>query len=429
MSIKLNTMRWVDRWVGIPLCAIATPWVLLLDQLRRTRSSRIQTPQRVLFIELSEMGSAIIADPALRDAQRRGAELYFLIFKSNQISLTLAKTVPAFHVLTIDHSNAFAFIKDVFAILYKIRRIKIDTAIDLEVYSRFSALLTGLCGATRRVGFYKFTYEGLWRGEMLTHKVLYNAHQHMAKNFLGLVYAAFSDHQETPFSKVRINDLAAKMTRVPANKRELDRVLLTIQTLAHAAALDFSLGRDKIILLNVNASDLLPQRRWAPERFSVLAEEIVLRWPDCLILLTGSEQEHAYVERVRHASRAKKLLNFAGMVEFSELIALYSLAHVMVTNDSGPSHFSSLTPLKTVVLFGPETPTLYGSLGDSIAIHAGLSCSPCVSAANHRNTSCRDNQCMQAISVNDVMEKIEVHMRALEGLLNSTVAAVKAEIS
>ncbi len=194
-------------------------------------------------------------------------------------------------------------------------------------------------------------------------------------------------------------------------------------------ALDFSYSRDRIILLNVNASDLLPQRRWAPERFSALAECIELRWPNSLILLTGSDQEHAYVEHVRRASRAKKLLNFAGMVQFSELIALYSLAHVMVTNDSGPSHFSSLTPLKTVVLFGPETPTLYGSLGDSIAIHAGLACSPCVSAANHRNTSCRNNQCMQAISVNDVMDKIEHHMSALDGMADVTVTQTKTEVS
>jgi ADP-heptose:LPS heptosyltransferase len=48
----------------------------------------------------------------------------------------------------------------------------------------------------------------------------------------------------------------------------------------------------------------------------------------------------------------------------------------MVTNDSGPGHFSAVTPLRTVVLFGPETPALYGSVGNSIAITANLACSP-----------------------------------------------------
>ena len=66
-----------------------------------------------------------------------------------------------------------------------------------------------------------------------------------------------------------------------------------------------------------------------------------------------------------------------------------------------------MTPLATIVLFGPETPALYGSLGKSIPIFAGLACSPCVSAANHRKTPCLDNVCMQAIQVPQVMGAME----------------------
>ena len=46
---------------------------------------------------------------------------------------------------------------------------KIDTVIDLELFSRFTALLSALCGAGNRVGFYKFHHEGLYCGEFLTH--------------------------------------------------------------------------------------------------------------------------------------------------------------------------------------------------------------------------------------------------------------------
>jgi ADP-heptose:LPS heptosyltransferase len=84
----------------------------------------------------------------------------------------------------------------------------------------------------------------------------------------------------------------------------------------------------------------------------------------------------------------------------------------MLTNDSGPSHFSSVTGLHTVVLFGPETPALYGSLGKSIPITAQLACSPCVSAANHRKTPCSDNACMRAITVEQVLQKMIVQFTA-----------------
>jgi ADP-heptose:LPS heptosyltransferase len=56
---------------------------------------------------------------------------------------------------------------------------------------------------------------------------------------------------------------------------------------------------------------------------------------------------------------------------------------MMLTNDSGPAHFAALAQLKTWVLFGPETPTLYGALDPNAEfIYKGLACSPCVSAAN-----------------------------------------------
>ena len=106
-------------------------------------------------------------------------------------------------------------------------------------------------------------------------------------------------------------------------------------------------------------------------------------------------------------AKSNNVINFAGHVKFTELPALYQLADLMVTNDSGPGHFSSVTPLATIVLFGPETPALYGSLGKSIPIFAGLACSPCVSAANHRKTPCLDNVCMQAIQVPQVLGAME----------------------
>ena len=101
------------------------------------------------------------------------------------------------------------------------------------------------------------------------------------------------------------------------------------------------------------------------------------------------------------------VINFAGHVHFEELPALYHVSDVMVTNDSGPGHFSAVTPLPTVVLYGPETPALYGSLGKSIPIYAQLACSPCVSAANHRKTPCIDNQCLQVIQVSEVLKAMQ----------------------
>lgn len=82
---------------------------------------------------------------------------------------------------------------------------------------------------------------------------------------------------------------------------------------------------------------------------------------------------------------------------------LYMRSELLVTNDSGPAHFASLTPIHVVTLFGPETPALFGARSaNTTALWAGLACSPCVNAYNNRQSPCRDNLCMQAISVDQV---------------------------
>lgn len=409
MTIRVDTMRRIDHLAGVPLCAILTPLILFSDFVSRIFMGASLKPKRLLFIELSEMGSAIIVDPAMRDAKNRGAELFFLIFKSNQASLSLLNTVKKENILLIDSSGLLQLITSTIKVLIKVRQLRIDTVIDLELFSRFTALLTGLSGARRRVGYHIFHGEGLWRGNMLTHKVHYNPHIHIAKNFFSLVHAAFSDSQELPYSKVVISDDALKIAQAEIGQADLERVATIIDQAAQEKNIPFIGAQHpnkQIILINPNASDLLPQRRWAPESFGQLITASSARWPEALILITGSPDEIVYAENVKSLSSSKRVINFAGKVKFSELTALYSLSNVMVTNDSGPGHFSSVTKLPTVVLFGPETPALYSSLGNSIPIFAGLACSPCVSAANHRKTPCQDNVCMKAISVDQVVEKM-----------------------
>ncbi|MBU3635002.1 glycosyltransferase family 9 protein [Polynucleobacter sp. es-GGE-1] len=411
MTISVNTMRAIDHWVGVPLCAIASPLVVLIDGVKRIFSRGSKTPKKLLFIELSEMGSAILVDPAMRNAQARGAELFFLIFKSNRASLTLLNTVKPENIFTIDSSSLGGLIKDTLRFLLVARAHRIDTVIDLELFSRFTALLTGLCGARHRVGYHIFHGEGLWRGFMLTRKVHYNPHIHITKNFLSLIHAAFAKEIEVPFSKIQIPDSEVKLEQAIIHPDVMKKVLARIEKKAAEAGIPYTYGKNRLILINPNASNLLPQRRWAQQRFSELIQAVNQRYPNDLILITGSPTEFVYVDKVRSVANVKNALNFAGQVTFTELPPLYTLSDVMVTNDSGPGHFSAVTPLRTVVLFGPETPTLYGSIGNSIAITANLACSPCVSAANHRKTPCQDNVCMQAISVAQVLDKVTVQLQ------------------
>jgi ADP-heptose:LPS heptosyltransferase len=163
----------------------------------------------------------------------------------------------------------------------------------------------------------------------------------------------------------------------------------------------------RIVLLNANAGDLLPIRRWADERYVLLAHKLLKRYPDICIALTGAKSEQPGAEALASAVSSSRCVSVAGYTTLPELFALYSLSEVMVTNDSGPAHYASLTSMDVISLFGPESPYVFGARSEtSHPIWAGLACSPCVNAFNQRVTRCSNNVCMQRISVDQVFDNV-----------------------
>jgi ADP-heptose:LPS heptosyltransferase len=402
--MKIDSMRKIDYWIGVPLTFLLS-LLFFIARLGRKKTSVI--PKRLLFIELSEMGSAIIVDPALRKAKQHfNAELFFLIFAKNKASLQLLNTVPNENIFTVRENNLFVFALDVVKYIFWARQKKIDAVFDLELFSRATAILSALSGAKNRVGYYAYHNEGLYRGNLLTHPVGYNPHIHMAKNFIALVNALISNDHDLPYSKTLISDDEIKLTQAKVDPMLQTKVKEKIQSLCP----HFDETKNRIVLINPNASDLLPQRRWPPEHFKLLIQNILTAYADVIVLITGAPSERAEAEILQQQVNAPRCINFAGHSKFNELVPLYSIASLMVTNDSGPGHFAAVTPLRTIVLFGPETPKLYSSLGNSVPIYLGLACSPCVSAANHRKTPCTNNLCLKLMPPQRVM--VEVH-RAL----------------
>ncbi|MBC8111628.1 MAG: glycosyltransferase family 9 protein, partial [Verrucomicrobia bacterium] len=281
------------------------------------------------------------------------------------------------------------------------RQKSIGSVIDLELFSRFTALLSWLSGAKSRIGFSAVHDEGLYRGRLINFPVRYNPHVHIGINFLSLVNTALGSH-DTPYPTQAILEEELTLAKAPVSAVFTESVRQKIKNIFP----DFN--NQKIFLVNANASDLLPQRKWLPENFADLSRFFLKDNTDWIILATGASSETAYVEAVVQAVGSERCLNTAGLFEFEELVSLYQLSSIMLTNDSGPAHFAAVTPLKTFVIFGPETPALYLPLGGNAeAIYLGLPCSPCVSAANHRKTSCITRPCITGISVEMVKQKID----------------------
>lgn len=394
-----DRMRAIDYWLGIPLCAILTGWRRLVSLFRPAAEHQ---PSRVLFIELAEMGSTVLACPALRRLEQRhpGCEVFFLTFTNVAPGVHVLGLIPRDHVLVIDAASIWSLARDTVRFFFAARRLKIDTVVNLEAFARFSTLLAYLSGARTRVGFHGFAQPGVYIGHLLTHPVAYNPHIHTWQSFAALVEALDRPAGEEPLVKI-VPEAEPWVPRVASDAAGEARARQILREAGCALA-----PGQRLVLVNPNASKLISIRKWPLENYAELVRR-VLEDENVWVGITGVADEREDARAIIAAVRSPRVVDLTGRTRLRELIDIYNLASLLVTNDSGPAHFASLTDVHVIVFFGPETPSLYGPLTRRRTImYAGLACSPCVSAYNARVTTCRDNQCLKTISVETAYQAV-----------------------
>ncbi len=166
-------------------------------------------------------------------------------------------------------------------------------------------------------------------------------------------------------------------------------------------------------MLNPNASDKFPMRRLPLESFTELARRL-LEDPEVFVLITGVASEKPDAQSMCAQLGSPRALDLTGQTTMTELLHLFDLAHVLVTNDSGPAHFAALTRIHEVVFFGPEIPDRYRPLTtNSDVIHTGYSCSPCIGPLNQRRSPCNDNLCLKSISIEEIAALVRSRLEAV----------------
>src|SRR5438477_974267 len=401
LPASILTLQRTDRWVGVPLCAILTLLRRIFECARRPRGPH--QVRRILFVKFAEQGSTVLAYPAIRRAiEMVGREnVYFVVFEDNRFILDAMDVIPEGNVITIATHSLFGFTLSTLRAVLRLRKIGIDTVIDMEFLTRFSAMLTFTTGAKSRVGFHTFFGDGPYRGDLMTHRLLYNPHLHTSQMFEAMVEALSRDPAVLPTFNFTpsANQQLARFRPSPSEVDEINTLLQRENP---------RIGSAPLILLNPNASDLLPLRRWPPLRYVELARRLLERYPELFIGFTGAPAEAATNNQLADDVGSSRVIPLAGKTTLRQLLALYARSEILVTNDSGPAHFASMTPIRVVTLFGPETPALFAARSpNSTALWAGIACSPCVNAYNNRQSVCRNNLCMQAITVDDVFERVK----------------------
>jgi ADP-heptose:LPS heptosyltransferase len=400
-AVNIALSRFIDRHLGVPICALLSA----IDRLRPSRPPS-EPPGRLLVILLSEMGCLVLAQPMFERLRARypAASLHVTLFARNREALSLLRIVPEENIIAVDDRSFGRFVSSLLHALRAMRSLRPDVVIDCELFARVSSILAYLSGAVTRVGFHGYRQEGLYRGSFINRPVMYNPYQHISRQYLTL--AAAIESRTMPLSKDADISGALGVPPFRFDPGELEQFATTLHE-------DLPAIRAARLVLVYPGGGLLPIRAWPLDSYRALCE--ALRDDGYAIGVIGLPDDRPLAEDLTARLANPRCVNLAGYTRsLRHLLALMHRASLLVTNDGGPAHFAALSPLPTIVLFGPETPLLYGTLAPRVhSFYRALPCSPCLSAFNHRNSPCDgDNQCLKRISVNEVLAKAREFLAA-----------------
>ncbi len=123
------------------------------------------------------------------------------------------------------------------------------------------------------------------------------------------------------------------------------RVAVTADDLREARAVVPETGRP-LVALNPGAGD--PRRRWPPEKFAAVGDELARR--GARVVAVGGAGDRA-LARAAVAAMTEEALDTTGRLSLGGLAGLLSRCALVVSNDSGPLHLAAAVGAPTVGIF------------------------------------------------------------------------------
>lgn len=365
-------------------------------------NGKVDEPRDVLVIKLTEMGSTVLALPALRELRSAwpNARLHFLVFRGSRAILDTMGITENERIIEVDENSTWSLIASGFKALRVARKIRPAVVLDFDFFSRLTALFSFAAGFGARVGFMPFNAAGRERGLLLTHRVNYSPLRHTSESFLALVRSVTRDSDGEPFFRGTLDDADLSLPAYQPKTDEREKIgrLLRERGMPDDA---------RIYVVNPNASDLLPLRKWPRERFEEVIMRILAAHPGNHIVLAGGTGDAKDCREISGRLNDARVIDLSGRTSFGEFLALCEYSQAIISNDGGPAHFAGLVGLPAVVLFGPESPHLYRPLSPvARVLYRGLPCSPCVHAFNAKKSSCQRAVCLEEITVQEVLDEV-----------------------
>ena len=400
MKFPFNLHKNFDYFLGIPLCF----FLYIPFKVFRIFRFKKDISGNALLIHLTPNISPLCIIPALDALLKEKITPFLVISKQSYPEITSLLSIDNVNVFTFDLSSYKSFILDFFKFILWATQKNLKFSIDLTLFSRLATLVSAFSGAKFRIGFYKFTDEGLWRGNYLTHKVLFNRHLHISENYLSTIHAAFSPKDaETPFSKISLNKYDYEYNL------DNPKLITSCKNLIEPSRTNANPRVTSNFALVLSSPLLEDQFNWGFKNSYELIEAITNYWPDATISLACEYKLFSEITTLLNISHklSARLISYIDPLESAREIFNLDSKSIFITTNISNAYLSAGLKIRTLVIYGPESPKISGPLSKQvIPIYKGLACSPCFSYENHRNSPCADNVCLKSISAKEVISSL-----------------------
>ncbi len=356
---------------------------------------------RILIINPFGIGDVLFTTPLISRLCQMHPDS-FIGYMSNRRALPVIENNPKINRIYIYERDEFK--DDLTArwgkLFQEIKQERFDVVFDFSLNASFGFFCM-IAGIKRRIGY---DYRG--RGRFLTDKILLKGYEgrHVVDYYLDLLNI--------------IGDSALLSKGAISNSRALSPIMPSLEIFIDPK--DQQWAKDWVKSQNIDPKKPLiavipgggaswgkdaAQKRWPVSQYASLVDKIVAK-SSATIILMGDQKEQALCQELTLQS-SYPVYNAVGQTSLMQMAALLQLCSFAIVNDGGPLHLAVAAGVRTVSMFGPVDPVVYGPypVSKHIVIQKGLACQPCY--RQFRKANCGHLSCLKDLSVEDVFNKLE----------------------
>ncbi|MDP3143170.1 MAG: GT4 family glycosyltransferase PelF [Candidatus Omnitrophota bacterium] len=332
------------------------------------------TLQNILVIKVGAIGDVILATASLRAIRNNfpAARIFCLVGKDSRQILQRCPYLTG--MIIYDYQDNDKGYKGALNIARELRRYNFDKVIDFQ-NNRKSHLISFLSMAAERYG-----YDNKKWGILLNHKIKE-----------GPLPLPAVDHQFRVLEMLDIKPEDKYLELWPGEEdKDYIKELFDTEWLSEV---------ENIVGINLAASERWLTTCWPIEKIARLCDEIANR--NMRAVITGTEKEADLARELLQLVKSKPAI-FVGKTTIMQLACLIKRCKVYISGDSAPLHVAAAMKVAVIGLFGPTSALRHMPPAEKFAVIKGkVDCAPCY------KPNCRNIKCMQAITVEEVLETIE----------------------